>query len=78
MPISTITVILVGVPFLMVMLGVCYRLLKQLRAEPVVSTVPPGVRTIVAEIRPLDHASDNGVPGAARDRATTVGPPIPQ
>jgi glycine betaine transporter len=77
MPISTITVILVGVPFLMVMLGVCYSLLKQLRAEPVVSTVPPGVRTIVAEIRPLDHASDNGVPGAARDRATTVGPPIP-
>jgi glycine betaine transporter len=71
------TVILVGVPFLVVMLGVCYSLLKQLRAEPVVSTVPPGVRTIVAEIRPLDHASDNGVPGAARDRATTVGPPIP-
>jgi choline-glycine betaine transporter len=46
------TVIVFGVPFLLVMLGVCYSLLKQLRSEPVISTVPPGVRTVVAEMRP--------------------------
>jgi len=45
------TVIVIGVPFLVVMLGVCYSLLKQLRSEPVVTTVPPGVRTVVAEMR---------------------------
>ncbi|MGY1761607.1 BCCT family transporter [Geodermatophilus sp. SYSU D00779] len=45
------TVIVFGVPFLVVMLGVCYSLLKQLRAEPVVATVPPGVRTVVTEMR---------------------------
>ncbi|CCG02565.1 BCCT family transporter [Blastococcus saxobsidens] len=46
------TVIVFGVPFLVVMLGVCYSLVKQLRDEPVVTTVPPGVRTVIAEMRP--------------------------
>jgi choline-glycine betaine transporter len=46
------TVIVFGVPFLVVMLGVCYSLVRQLRDEPVVTTVPPGVRTVVAEMRP--------------------------
>jgi glycine betaine transporter len=45
------TVIVLGVPFLLVMIGVCYSLVTQLRAEPVVSTVPPGVRTVVATMR---------------------------
>lgn len=40
-------VIIVGVPFLLVMIGVCLSLVRQLRAEPVVSTVPPGVRAVV-------------------------------
>jgi choline-glycine betaine transporter len=45
------TVIVFGVPFLVVMLGVCYSLVGQLRDEPVVTTIPPGVRTAVAEMR---------------------------
>jgi choline-glycine betaine transporter len=55
------TVIVFGVPFLVVMLGVCYSLVKQLRDEPVVSTVPPGVRTVVASaMTPAPRPSDNG------------------
>ena len=48
------TVIVFGIPFLVVMLGVCYSLVKQLRDEPVVSTVAPGVRTLVATTPPRD------------------------
>ncbi|MGF9755164.1 BCCT family transporter [Microvirga sp. 0TCS3.31] len=43
------TVIVFGIPFLLVMMWVCYSLVKQLRAEPVTTTVPPGVRTVVAQ-----------------------------
>jgi len=76
------TVIVFGVPFLLVMLGVCYSLLKQLRSEPVVTTVPPGVRTVVAEMRsntvhqpdatqqPTPAGTENGV--AAPTREPTV------
>jgi choline-glycine betaine transporter len=55
-------VIIVGFPFLLVMVGVCSSLLKQLRQEPVVSTVPPGVRTVVVETlhsTPVDQAPTN-------------------
>ena len=31
--------------------SILFSLLKQLRSEPVVTTVPPGVRTVVAEMR---------------------------
>jgi glycine betaine transporter len=74
------TVILFGVPFLVVMLGVCYSLVKQLRQEPVITTVPPGVRTVVATMRPLPQvvepslipASGNGTtPDGATAEATT-------
>ena len=76
------TVILFGVPFLVVMLGVCYSLVKQLRQEPVITTVPPGVRTVVATMRPLPqagqppltHASGNGTaPEADNAKATPSG-----
>jgi glycine betaine transporter len=56
------TVIVFGIPFVAVMMGVCYSLVKQLRAEPVVTTVPPGVRTLVK--RDAEPAT----------RATTAGP----
>jgi glycine betaine transporter len=56
------TVIVFGVPFLVVMLGVCYSLVKQLREEPVVTTVPPGVRTVIAEMRP--DPAQRPAPGA--------------
>ena len=61
------TVIVLGVPFLLVMLGVCYSLVKQLRAEPVVSTVPPGVRTVVATMLPREGEPSPAAPpnGAA-------------
>ncbi len=59
------------------MICVCYSLLKQLRAEPVISTVPPGVRTTVAEMRPLELALGNGVSSATRDEAAPVGPSAP-
>jgi choline/carnitine/betaine transport len=64
------TVIVFGIPFLAVMLVVCYSLVKQLRAEPVVTTVPPGVRTLVAATLP--PAAENGatVPAAAADAGT--------
>jgi glycine betaine transporter len=43
------------------MLGVCYSLVKQLRDEPVVSTAPPGVRTVVAKaLHPADQPTVNG------------------
>lgn len=45
------TVIIFGIPFLVVMIAVCFSLVKQLRAEPVVSTVPPGVRTVVKQMQ---------------------------
>jgi choline-glycine betaine transporter len=67
------TVIVFGVPFLVVMLGVCYSLLKQLRSEPVVTTVPPGVRTVVAEMQsgavqqPTPAGPENGVAAPARE-----------
>ena len=60
------TVIVFGVPFLLVMLVVCYSLVHQLRAEPVVSTVPPGVRTVVATMLPA-VTKQAGPPGAATD-----------
>ena len=55
------TVIVFGIPFLAVMLGVCYSLVRQLRAEPVTATVPPGVRTVVAQQRRGSPAESNGV-----------------
>ena len=58
-------VIIVGVPFLVVMVGVCISLMKQLRQEPVVSTVPPGVRTVVVETlhaTPVDQAPVDQAP----------------
>jgi choline-glycine betaine transporter len=64
------TVIVFGIPFLAVMLGVCYSLIKQLRAEPVVSTVPPGVRTLVSSTSPA--LSENGDRSA--DAPTSAGP----
>jgi glycine betaine transporter len=63
-----------------VMLGVCYSLVKQLRQEPVITTVPPGVRTVVATMRPLPQVvepplipvSGNGTtPDGAAAEATT-------
>ena len=64
------TVIVFGIPFLAVMLGVCYSLIKQLRAEPVVSTVPPGVRTLVSSTSAA--LSENGDRSA--DAPTSAGP----
>ncbi len=49
------------------MIGVCYSLVQQLRAEPVVSTVPPGVRTVVATMLP--PATGHAAPPAAVDDA---------
>lgn len=43
------TVIVFGVPFLLVMIGVCHSLLKQLRGEPVISTMPPGMYTLTEQ-----------------------------
>jgi choline/carnitine/betaine transport len=55
------TVIVFGIPFVAVMMGVCYSLVKQLRAEPVVTTVPPGVRTLVKrEAEPATRATTAG------------------
>jgi choline-glycine betaine transporter len=54
------TVIVFGIPFIAVMLWVCYSLIKQLRAEPVTTTVPPGVQTIVARQRGEVANSTNG------------------
>ena len=75
------SVIVLGVPFLVVMVGVCYSLLRQLRAEPVISTVPPGVRTTVADMRPLERALGTDVPcdmpAAVHNKAATIGPPTP-
>jgi glycine betaine transporter len=70
------TVIVFGVPFLIVMLGVCYSLVKQLRAEPVVSTVPPGVRTVVATMLPAATGQSGGA-GAAGDAPADVYPTVP-
>ena len=66
------TVIVFGIPFLAVMLGVCFSLIKQLRAEPVVSTVPPGVRTLVSSTSPAAALSENGDQSA--DAPTSAGP----
>ncbi len=55
------TVIVFGIPFLLMMLWVCYSLVRQLRAEPVTTTVPPGVRTMLAEQGKDPVASPNGV-----------------
>ena len=72
------TVIVFGLPFIAVMFWVCYSLVKQLRAEPVTTTVPPGVRTVVAQQRgtPTTTTTTNGVapdPEAAQrtDQLTT-------
>jgi glycine betaine transporter len=43
------TVIVFGIPFLGVIMWISYNLVRQLRAEPVTATVPPGVRTLVQE-----------------------------
>lgn len=67
-------VIIVGVPFLLVMIGVCISLVRQLRTEPVVSTVPPGVRTIVAETVHADHVTVNEHPAPSDAPATTSTP----
>ncbi|HYI15992.1 MAG TPA: BCCT family transporter, partial [Thermomicrobiales bacterium] len=65
------TVIVFGIPFLLVMMWVCYSLVKQLRAEPVTTTVPPGVRTVVAESRKEHATSANGTgPGAQASEHT--------
>jgi glycine betaine transporter len=66
------TVIVFGIPVLAVMLGVCFSLIKQLRAEPVVSTVPPGVRTLVSSTSPAAAPSENGERSA--DAPTSAGP----
>lgn len=73
------TVILFGVPFLVVMLGVCYSLVKQLRREPVITTVPPGVRTVVATMRPLvvEPPATNGSGNGAIAAEETAGSPDP-
>lgn len=55
------TVIVFGIPFLLVTLWVCYNLVRQLREEPVTTTVPPGVRTMLAEQRRDAAASADGV-----------------
>ncbi len=41
--------IVIAVPFLLLMLAICWQLVKQLRKEPVVSTVPEGVYTALYE-----------------------------
>lgn len=41
--------IVIAVPFLLLMLAICWQLVKQLRQEPVVSTVPEGVYTALYE-----------------------------
>ncbi|MET0451347.1 MAG: BCCT family transporter [Mycobacterium sp.] len=46
------TVIVFGVPFLIVMIGVCYSLFKQLRAEPVFIADTPIAKAVAAESRP--------------------------
>ncbi len=64
------TVIVFGIPFLLVMIWVCYSLVKQLRAEPVTTTVPPGVRTVVAQqlnSTPTSHGSGTGGADPSRD-----------
>ena len=67
------TVIILGVPFLVVMIGVCFSLLKQLRAEPVVSTVPPGVRTVVKEMQhPPTTISGNGAISSDTNSANII------
>jgi glycine betaine transporter len=73
------TVILFGVPFLAVMVGVCYSLVKQLRREPVTTTVPPGVRTVVATMRPLvvEPATTNGSGNGAKAAEETAVTPEP-
>ncbi len=41
--------IVIAVPFLALMLVICFQLVKELRGEPVVTTVPEGVRTLVRQ-----------------------------
>ena len=45
--------------------------MQQLRAEPVVSTVPPGVRTVVATMLPA--AAGQAAPSGADDVAAAGG-----
>ena len=75
------TVIVFGLPFIFVMLWVCYSLVRQLRAEPVTTTVPPGVRTMLAERRGGSTMSTNGVAPHPEHPATAVVPrsdqPVP-
>jgi choline/carnitine/betaine transport len=62
------TVIVFGVPFLLVMIGVCYSLFKQLRAEPMLETVPPLGAPRVVDVHPRDRA--DATPGDDSDAAT--------
>jgi glycine betaine transporter len=68
------TVIVFGVPFIFMMLWVCYSLVRQLRAEPVTTTVPPGVRTMLAERRGGSTMSTNGVAPHSKHPETAVVP----
>jgi glycine betaine transporter len=68
------TVIVFGVPFIFMMLWVCYSLVRQLRAEPVTTTVPPGVRTMLAERRGGSTMSTNGVAPHSKRPETAVVP----
>ena len=68
------TVIVFGLPFIFMMLWVCYSLVRQLRAEPVTTTVPPGVRTMLAERRGGSTMSTNGVAPHSEHPATAVVP----
>jgi glycine betaine transporter len=68
------TVIVFGVPFIFMMLWVCYSLVRQLRAEPVTTTVPPGVRTMLAERRGGSTMSTNGVAPHSKYPETAVVP----
>ncbi|MGB3762221.1 MAG: BCCT family transporter, partial [Ornithinimicrobium sp.] len=41
--------VVIAVPFLVLLIAVCVQLMRQLREEPVVSTVPEGVYTALYE-----------------------------
>jgi len=53
------TVIVFGVPFLAVIMWISFNLIKQLRAEPVTTMVPPGVRTLLVESLHEPAAADS-------------------
>ena len=70
------TVIVFGIPFLAVMVGVCWSLVKQLREEPSVSMVPPGVRTLVSStVAPAREDNGAGPTGAGAVASSSADPP---